>query len=85
MCGGAHSRRVDCGATHLAALLRVVVVRHLKFVFDLNVGGVHSVCDIAGAACRITFDNTPCGDDRVEQDVDDGIALNEAEAWVAYP
>ena len=32
---------------------------------------------IAGAACRVTFDSTPCDDTRVEQDVDDGIALNK--------
>ena len=26
--------------------------------------------DIAGAACRVTFDSMPCDDTRVEQDVD---------------
>ena len=37
---------------------------------------------MCGAARRVTFDNTLCGDTRVEQDVDDGIAPNEAQTWV---
>jgi len=38
---------------------------------------------VARAARRVTFDNAPCGNTRVEQDVDGGVALNEAQAWVA--
>lgn len=52
----------------------------------LNVEGeVHSARGIAGAACRVTFDSTLCGDTTVEQDVDDGVDLNEAQAWITYP